>query len=232
VSLQNIKRTSLGFILSLCLLAPTAWAENTSDSFAQAESIPPESKPIVERGERSIVLSAHQKNLIIKAEETFNAIQSMTARFMQSATTGDYAEGTVYLFKPGRLRIEYDPPVPVLVIANNAYFTFIDKEMDQRSFVSLDATPAGVLLRKSVDLTDDDIRVVDVQEGPGVAIIVVTSKTDPTAGNLSLVFSKKPFAFKQWQVTDAQGITTTVTLQDMKTGVKLDPKLFVVPKAS
>ncbi len=174
-------------------------------------------------------LTQHQLDLIGQAEKTFNAIQTMASRFVQSTSLGDTAEGTVYLKKPGHLRIDYDPPVPVLVVANGSYFTFIDRELEQRSYLSLDATPAGVLLRKSVDLTSDDIRVMDVQEQPGVAIITVTSKTDPTVGRLDLVFTTKPFMFRQWRVTDAQGITTSVTLQDMKTGVELDRRLFNVP---
>jgi len=175
-------------------------------------------------------LTDHQIQLVHKAETTINAIQTMKARFTQNSTDGSTVEGSVYISKPGRLRIEYDPPIPVLVVANGDYFTFVDKELNQYSYLSLDATPAGVLLKKSMDLIGADLDVLNVQEDLGIVNITVTSKTDPTVGNLSLIFTAKPFAFRQWQVTDAQGVTTSVTLQNMETGVHLNKDLFKSPK--
>jgi outer membrane lipoprotein-sorting protein len=45
-------------------------------------------------------------------------------------------------------------------------------------------------------------------------------------GDLLLVFSEPTLALKQWTVTDAQGLLTTVAISNVKTGVALDPGLF------
>lgn len=213
---SSTRATSTIALVAFTLAGPAIFGSATFSSEAHAAK---DKAPLTEA----------QLDIIHKAEKSFNDIQSMTARFAQSTSMGDYAEGKVYLSKPGRLRIEYDPPIPVLVVADGSYFTFIDKELDQQSYIDLDSTPAGVLLRKSINLTEQDIRVVDVAEHPGVVNITVTSKSDPTVGKLSLIFTTKPFMFRQWQVTDAQGITTSVTLQNMETGVELDRKLFISP---
>ncbi|MGE4529491.1 MAG: outer membrane lipoprotein carrier protein LolA [Rhodospirillaceae bacterium] len=180
---------------------------------------------------RDITLSDRQAELVHKAEDALNRIHTLKARFLQAASTGEMAEGTVYLSRPGRLRVEYDPPTPVLVVANGAYFTFVDTKLKQLSYLGLDATPAGILLRKNVVFSGPDIRVRSVDEGPGVAEITLISKKDPTAGSLTLVFSLRPFALAQWRVTDAQGIATTVTLQNPETGVSLPTTLFDTPQA-
>jgi outer membrane lipoprotein-sorting protein len=56
-------------------------------------------------------------------------------------------------------------------------------------------------------------------------VSVVQSK-DPQAGRIMLVFSERPFALSNWQVTDAQGSVTRVALIEPRSGVPLDPALF------
>jgi len=40
------------------------------------------------------------------------------------------------------------------------------------------------------------------------------------------VLADRPLELKKWMVTDAQGVTTTVSLLDARTGIAIDPKLF------
>ncbi|HEY9164453.1 MAG TPA: outer membrane lipoprotein carrier protein LolA, partial [Magnetovibrio sp.] len=51
---------------------------------------------------------------------------------------------------------------------------------------------------------------------------------DPAEGSLTLVFESKPLQLRKWSVTDAQGITTTVSLLGPKFGVNLANDLFKV----
>ena len=48
---------------------------------------------------------------------------------------------------------------------------------------------------------------------------------DVEDGTLTLVFSERPFTLRQWQVLDAQGTLTTVTLNNARTGMALDEQL-------
>lgn len=45
---------------------------------------------------------------------------------------------------------------------------------------------------------------------------------------MTLIFEAKPLQLKKWQVIDAQGITTTVSLLGPKYGVVFAPELFKV----
>jgi outer membrane lipoprotein-sorting protein len=162
-----------------------------------------------------------------KAEDYLNSIKTLQARFMQVAPDGGTAEGTVYLSRPGRMRLEYDPPSPVLVVADGTFLIYYDKKLQQTSYLGLDSSPAGVLVQPDVKLNGGDLKVTKIAHPPGLMDITVTKKSDPAQGHITLVFTQSPFQLKQWQVTDQQGQITTVSLFDARSGVSLDKKLFV-----
>ncbi len=179
---------------------------------------------------RGIPLSPHQAELVAKAEATVNAMSTMRARFLQVGPQGDISEGKIYLSRPGKLRVVYDPPTPVLVVANGSYFTFVDTKLQQFSYLDIDNTPAGLLLKTGVKFQGGDVAITKIAEPPGATEITLVSKKDPAVGSLTLVFTTQPFALAQWRVIDAQGLTTAVTLQDIELGVALNKSLFETPQ--
>lgn len=164
--------------------------------------------------------------LLRKAEETLQGIHTLTGRFMQVSSNGAQAEGAVALQRPGRLRLEYDPPTPVLVVADGRFLIYVDEKLNQVSHLPLGQTPAGILLRDDISFADPDITVTDVREGGGVVEIDVAMTEDRAAGLMTMVFAEKPFELRQWRITDAQGVETAVTLYNVRTGVELNQDLF------
>jgi outer membrane lipoprotein-sorting protein len=81
------------------------------------------------------------------------------------------------------------------------------------------------LIRKNVDLTGN-IEVSAVERAAGVLRITVQEQDGGAAGAVTLVFSDQPLALRQWAVTDAQGITTEVTLLNAEYGGKVPDKVF------
>jgi outer membrane lipoprotein-sorting protein len=163
---------------------------------------------------------------IAKAEAYLNSVTTLKARFMQVSPDGNTAEGSVLLLRPGRLRLDYDPPSPIQVVADGTYLIYYDKELKQVSYVGLDTTPAGILVRDKIRLTGADLKVLKVGHQPGVVNVTVTKAEDPKQGNITLVFTESPYQLRQWQLTDAQGQVTTVSLFDAETGVPLAKELF------
>lgn len=162
---------------------------------------------------------------IERIERYLNNIRTITARFLQSTSEGGYAEGTLFLSRPGRLRIEYDDPVPVLIVADGRWIHFYDSELGQVNRLPITDTPAAILLREKVDL-GEDVRVTSFERGPGTIRITVEDAANPESGALTLTFSDKPLMLRQWMVSDAQGIETTVAIYDTRRDVPLSPKLF------
>lgn len=171
-------------------------------------------------------LSDQDQANVAEAESYLNAITTLRARFQQFAPNGAVTEGTAYFSRPGRMRLQYDPPSPLLMVADGTFLIVNDQELGAPSYLPLDSTPAGILVRENVRLNGADLTVTKVTRVPGVINISMVQSDDSGQGELTLVFSDRPFALRQWRVRDAQGNITTVALYETQTGIKLDPSLF------
>ena len=161
---------------------------------------------------------------VLEAERYLNGIDTLQARFVQISSNGNFAAGEVFVRRPGRLRFEYDPPVPIVMIADGVNLLYYDKELKQATFVPLWETPLWFLIREKVDL--QNLSVSEVTRETGTVRMTVAEKDAPETGRVTLVFSDRPFALRRWKVTDAQGITTQVTLQDAQLGRDLPDDIF------
>jgi len=161
-----------------------------------------------------------------KAEAYLNGIKTLKARFVQVNPDGKSVEGDVFVSRPGRMRLVYDPPTPMLMVADGAFLIYVDTEMNDASHISLDDTPAGLLLKENLSFTDPAVKVHGVKFGPGTVEITTSMIKDSSAGKLTLVFADQPFELRQWRVLDAQNKEVTVTLYEAQTGVTLDRDLF------
>lgn len=171
-------------------------------------------------------LSAEDRGDIARAEAHLDALRTLTARFLQVSDRGAVAEGRLHLHRPGRLRLDYAPPSPLLIIAARGQVIQHDRELRQTSYILLSSTPLAVLLRERVALSGE-VTPVAVERGPGTLRVSVVQTSDPRAGRLTLVFSERPFQLSGWIVADAQGATTRVTLSGLEAGGSIDPGLFV-----
>lgn len=161
-----------------------------------------------------------------KAEAYLNGIATLKARFVQVNPDGGSVEGDLYISRPGRMRLVYDPPTPMLLVADGKFLIYVDTQMNDASHLDLDETPAGLLLRENLSFSDASVKLLDVRREAGTLEITASMAKDPGAGRLTLVFSEGPFALRQWRVIDAQNKEVIVTLEDARTGVALDRALF------
>lgn len=175
---------------------------------------------------RTVKLSKEDIADLVRVERSLNAIKTMQARFLQVSSDGDYAEGNIYLWRPGRMRVEYDPPKKIMVIADGSNLIYVDKELGQATAVLLMLTPAELILRENLSLIGDEILVTGFQRSPGVLRVSMVKANRPLEGQLTLVFSDKPLELRKWTVTDAQGVKTTVSLLGPRFGMPLEKKLF------
>ncbi|MEE9195615.1 MAG: outer membrane lipoprotein carrier protein LolA, partial [Alphaproteobacteria bacterium] len=123
------------------------------------------------------------------------------------------------------LRIDYDPPHPVLMIANGLTLLFYDRELKQASFLPLWETPLWFLIRKEIEFSEN-VRVIKVEQDRATLRIVLVDDGLPDAGEITLVFSDKPLVLKKWEIVDAQGTITQVSLVNPEFGAKIDPETF------
>lgn len=161
-----------------------------------------------------------------KAEDYLNGINTLQARFLQANPDGGTLEGDLFISRPGKMRLVYDPPTPMLMVADGVFLIYVDTEMNDVSHINLKDTPAGLLLKENLSFTDTNVQLSDVQLGAGTVEVTTSMANDPAAGTLTLVFTAAPFELRQWRVIDAQNKEVTVTLFDARRGIKLNKSLF------
>jgi outer membrane lipoprotein-sorting protein len=160
-----------------------------------------------------------------RVQEYMNNIHTLQSRFEQVSNDGGVATGTLYLSRPGKMRVEYDPPVPILLVATDNRIWYYDKKLQQVSFFALQDTPAWFLLQDNVRF-GGDITVSNLARDPGVLRVTVNESKNPSLGQATLVLSDKPLQLRKWQIVDAQRKEVTVTLDDPHYGTPLNPQLF------
>lgn len=167
-----------------------------------------------------------QRAHIARIEAYLNGIRTMRSRFVQIASSGDVAEGDLYLARPGRLRIEYRPPVPVEIVANNGWLVYHDTHLGQVSYVPVSSSPAGILVSETLSLTGGELTITAYERGAQATRITLVRTEAPYEGSLTLVFSDPPLSLRKWSITDAQGAVVDVSLIDARFGVAIDDETF------
>ena len=170
-------------------------------------------------------LSAQDKADIARVEAYLNNLKTLQARFLQISSNGAFAEGRLFIDRPGRMRMDYDPPMPVEIVATGHDLVYHDKKLEQVTYLGLDSTPAGLLIGDNIRLSGK-VTVTDIERDSGVIRITLAKTGDPMEGSLTLVLNDKPLVLRKWSVVDAQGLLTSVALQGARFGIKLSEKLF------
>ena len=171
-------------------------------------------------------LSAADRSDIARIEDHLTGFKTLQCRFIQVSSNGAHASGTLSIERPGKMRMEYDPPTPVLIFADGTHLIYYDKDLAQVSYIDLDSTPAGLLVQERVSLLSEELTITKLERSPGALRISLVMTADPRQGSMTLVFADRPLALKKWTIEDAQGLITHVSLLGPQYNLPLDPELF------
>jgi outer membrane lipoprotein-sorting protein len=167
-----------------------------------------------------------QDNADLRRIEVYlDGLRTLKAHFLQVAPNGQITQGTAWLDRPGRMRFQYDPPSPLLLVAGHGIVVFYDKSLNQTSNIPISQTPLGILLADHVRLAGD-VTVTGMQRLPGQIQVSLVRTASPGDGTLTLIFADNPLTLRQWTVVDAQRQETRVTLYNTEFGGSYDQKLF------
>lgn len=180
--------------------------------------------PVAARAQ-SAALSPQDRGDIARVEAYLNGVKTLYARFLQVAPDGGTSVGQAWLQRPGRMRFQYDPPAPFLLVGGHGLLVFHDSQLKQTSNIPLGQTPLGLLLQDNLRLTGD-VTVSRVARLPGQLLVSLYRTATPQDGTLTLIFADNPLALRAWIVTDAQRRETRITLSNAQLGGNFDQKLF------
>ncbi len=151
-----------------------------------------------------------------------NRLQTAQGGFTQINGDGTLSTGQIYIKRPGRIRFEYNPPDNSLVMAGGGSVAVFDPRSNTGpERYPLNQTPLKIILDANVDL--GRARMVTGHTSDGTTTTITAQDPDnPQYGNIQMVFTSNPVELRQWIVTDDVGQTTTVILNDLRSGGAID----------
>jgi len=156
-------------------------------------------------------------------------IDTLQGDFTQIAPSGNVTTGRFFLRRPGLLRFEYDPPTPLLIVANSGLVYVRDEELETTDSYPVGRTPLKFLLQEEIDRSA--VEIVAVDRGVDTVAVTMASPDEETEGELSVIVSAPEMSLKRWVVRDLQNGVTIVTLDNVAAGERLANRLFRAPEA-
>ena len=175
--------------------------------------------------------TVEQQRLLARINDYFNSFRIMEGQFIQFGPSGEQSEGVFFLTRPGRIRFHYSPPSKLDVVADGSSVAIRDGRTRTQDLYPLSATPLRYLLADHIDLTSDAV-VQSVTEEPDLISLTIVEQSSLAQGKLVLIFDRKTSALRQWVVTDAQGLNTSVAIYNTSTGKPQNPNLFRITAGS
>ena len=156
-----------------------------------------------------------------------NTITTMQGGFTQQSPDGRVAEGEFFMRRPGRLRFEYFDPYPTVVVADGTWAGVINRQAKTLNQVPLSRTPLYLLLDDNIDLAASG-SIQSIERSPGKVNANAIDPSNPGQGSITMVFSTTPVQLLQWVITDEQGRSSVISLRNVKRGMYIDPRKFVI----
>lgn len=175
-----------------------------------------------------VKLTPEQLASVNAISEYLNSFKTLQGEFTQISPKGNMSQGVFYIAKPGKMRFEYAPPNPFLIVSDGTWLTIKNIKKEKGDQFPLSQTPLRLVLGNKVDIAKDT-DIIDFQDQDGMTTVTVEDKKNTLgSGQLTLVYDQSRKALQQWIVTDGKGRKTTVSLENLQAGIEPDPKLFVV----
>ncbi len=157
------------------------------------------------------------------------AVTTMTADFTQTDRSGKTLTGQLKLKRPGKIRFQYQPGVPILIVGDGNSLWFIDYQVSQVQRWPIGNSPLGVLLDPSKDIARF-ARVLPVAD-PRIVFVEARDPRHPEYGTLTLAFAREAGApaglrLQGWIALDGQNNRTTVRLSNQRFNVTLGDEAF------
>jgi outer membrane lipoprotein-sorting protein len=169
---------------------------------------------------------ASHRTTIARLEKYMSGLSTIISDFTQTAPDGTLTSGKFYLERPGKMRWQYHPPTPILMVSNGSSLVYYDYELEQSSHIPLDQTLIGFMAQEVIRF-DGLVGVTDITEQPGVIRINLAQRNKPDEGQLMLEFSDQPLQLRNMVIRDSARQVTTVALNNARFGLKMDPELFI-----
>lgn len=171
---------------------------------------------------------ATQEEAIERLNTYLNSFNTLQGNFIQFAANGRRLEGRIYIQRPGKMRFEYEPPTTTEVISDGTSVAVRDKRLATQDIYSIGQTPLKFLVRERMDLAREGTLKGASVDGDILSVRIEDRSTLGGTSKITLKFDLVANELRQWIVVDPQGYETSVSLYNLDTRRRPDPKNFVI----
>lgn len=172
--------------------------------------------------------AAAEKIPLGQLSQYLNQLTTAETDFTQVNSDGSISTGKLFIKRPGRVRFEYAPPDPNLVMAGGGQVAIFDSKSNQPpEQYPLSRTPLSLILAENVNLGQARMVVGHSEDGTSTRVRAQDPQ-HPEYGTIEMVFTANPVELRQWVITDDAGGQTTVILGELQKGGNLPASLFSI----
>ena len=125
-----------------------------------------------------------------------NALRTATGDFVQIAPSGAVSDGKFFISRPGKIRFEYTPPNPTLVVSDGTWVVVFDMRDCNQQTAPLSQTPLNLILKDRVNLREEGA-VTGVESKDGQMRVTAVDPDNPDQGSITMIFSESPLELRQ-----------------------------------
>jgi len=155
-----------------------------------------------------------EKISLLNLSSYLESIKKVSGTFTQINSDKTVSTGRIFLFRPGRMRMEYKTPDNSLVIVGGSQIAVFDSKSNTHPRIfPLRKTPLKILLEKKINLKTSDI-IISHEEVENSTVVVLQDPNLSSYGSLKLVFTDHPVTLRQWVITNEMSDQTVLKFKD------------------
>ena len=173
-----------------------------------------------------IKLASAEKFSLVELSNYFNTFDTFQADFHQWSDNGSVASGVILIKKPGRLRIDYERPEDLLILASGGQLAIFDPKGDpEPTSFPLNVTPFSIVLKSQINLVGSS-NILSHDYNHGETSLSLFDPKYPERGHIKLIFSGETPILDRWLIQDESGNITLMSIERYEENISLGEMQF------
>ena len=155
-----------------------------------------------------------------------NNIKTLEANFEQINNDNSVSTGSLFIKKPGKLRMKYEEPNESIVLVSSGFVTIIDlKSNTPPQNFALENSPFRVLLFSDLSLEMVNMGI-NYNSEKSKTILTVKDLENQNEGYIEMTFTDNPIVLEQWLLVNSMEEKIIVKLINVSLGGNMSNTSF------
>ena len=173
-------------------------------------------------------LASAEKFSLVELSDYFNKLDTFQADFRQFYDDGSEANGVILIKKPGRLRIDYEEPEELLILASGGRLAIFDPKGDPEPIsFPLRVTPFSIILKKEINFLESP-NILSHNYYQGETSLSLYDPNHPERGHIELIFSGKTPVLDRLIIQDESGGINLMSIERYQKNIPLGAIQFSI----